>query len=250
LGGYELIGLGTIVNTAAIILGGVSGTFIKSGLPQRYKNIIMQAIGLSVLVVGVSGALQGMYKITNEGTISREYITVMIFSLVIGSIIGEFINIEEKLDRMGLWFQKRFIKGDSTFAQGFVTASLIYCVGAMAIVGSLEDGLIGNTNTLFAKSILDGVSAIVFAATMGIGVAFSALPVLIYQGSITLLAGFIKPWLTAEVISQMTLVGSILIMGIGLTMLEIKKIKVGNMLPAIFLPFIFYISQKLFDIIF
>jgi uncharacterized protein len=250
LGGYELIGLGTIVNTAAIILGGVSGTFIKSGLPQRYKNIIMQAIGLSVLVVGVSGALQGMYKITNEGTISREYITVMIFSLVIGSIIGEFINIEEKLDRMGLWFQKRFIKGDSTFAQGFVTASLIYCVGAMAIVGSLEDGLIGNTNTLFAKSILDGVSAIVFAATMGIGVAFSALPVLIYQGSITLLAGFIKPWLTAEVISQMSLVGSILIMGIGLTMLEIKKIKVGNMLPAIFLPFIFYISQKLFDIIF
>jgi uncharacterized protein len=250
LGGYELIGLGTIVNTAAIILGGVSGTFIKSGLPQRYKNIIMQAIGLSVLVVGVSGALQGMYKITNEGTISREYITVMIFSLVIGSIIGEFINIEEKLDKMGLWFQKRFIKGDSTFAQGFVTASLIYCVGAMAIVGSLEDGLIGNTNTLFAKSILDGVSAIVFAATMGIGVAFSALPVLIYQGSITLLAGFIKPWLTAEVISQMSLVGSILIMGIGLTMLEIKKIKVGNMLPAIFLPFIFYISQKLFDIIF
>jgi uncharacterized protein len=250
LGGYELIGLGTIVNTAAIILGGVSGTFIKSGLPQRYKNIIMQAIGLSVLVVGVSGALQGMYKITNEGTISREYITVMIFSLVIGSIIGEFINIEEKLDNMGLWFQKRFIKGDSTFAQGFVTASLIYCVGAMAIVGSLEDGLIGNTNTLFAKSILDGVSAIVFAATMGIGVAFSALPVLIYQGSITLLAGFIKPWLTAEVISQMSLVGSILIMGIGLTMLEIKKIKVGNMLPAIFLPFIFYISQKLFDIIF
>jgi uncharacterized protein len=250
LGGYELIGLGTIVNTAAIILGGVSGTFIKSGLPQRYKNIIMQAIGLSVLVVGVSGALQGMYKITSEGTISREYITVMIFSLVIGSIIGEFINIEEKLDNMGLWFQKRFIKGDSTFAQGFVTASLIYCVGAMAIVGSLEDGLIGNTNTLFAKSILDGVSAIVFAATMGIGVAFSAIPVLIYQGSITLLAGFIKPWLTADVISQMSLVGSILIMGIGLTMLEIKKIKVGNMLPAIFLPFIFYISQKLFDIIF
>lgn len=245
-----MIGLGTIVNTAAIILGGVSGTFIKSGLPQRYKNIIMQAIGLSVLVVGISGALQGMYKITNEGTISREYITVMIFSLVIGSIIGEFINIEEKLDKMSLWFQKRFIKGESTFAQGFVTASLIYCVGAMAIVGSLEDGLIGNTNTLFAKSILDGVSAIVFAATMGIGVAFSALPVLIYQGSITLLSGFIKPWLTADVISQMSLVGSILIMGIGLTMLEIKKIKVGNMLPAIFLPFIFYISQKLFDIIF
>lgn len=245
-----MIGLGTIVNTAAIILGGASGTVIKSGLPQRYKNIIMQAIGLSVLVVGVSGALQGMYRITKEGTISREFITIMIFSLVIGGLIGEFVNIEEKLDKVGLWFQNRFIKGDSTFAQGFVTASLIYCVGAMAIVGSLEDGLMGNTNTLFAKSILDGVSAIVFAATMGIGVTFSAIPVLIYQGSITLLAGFVKPWLTADVISQMSLVGSILIMGIGLTMLEIKKIKVGNMLPAIFLPFIFYIGQKLFEVIF
>lgn len=245
-----MIGLGTIVNTVAIILGGVSGTFIKSGLPQRYKNIIMQAIGLSVLVIGISGALQGMYKITNEGSISREYITVMIFSLVIGSLIGEFINIEEKLDRLGLWFQNRFVKGESTFAQGFVTASLIYCVGAMAIVGSLEDGLIGNTNTLFAKSILDGVSAIVFAATMGIGVAFSAIPVFLYQGSITLLAGFIKPWLTPEVISQMSLVGSILIMGIGLTMLEIKKIKVGNMLPAIFLPFIFYLCNLLIDFLF
>ena len=250
LGGHKVIGLGTIVNTAAIVVGGVSGTAIKSGLPQRYKNIIMQAIGLSVLIIGVSGALQGMYKITKEGTISREYITVMIFSLVIGGLIGEFINIEDKLDKMGLWFQKKFIKGESNFAQGFVTASLIYCVGAMAIVGSLEDGLMGNTNTLFAKSILDGVSAIVFAATMGIGVSFSAIPVFVYQGSITLLAGFVKPWLTADVISQMSLVGSLLIMGIGLTMLEIKKIKVGNMLPAIFLPFVFYIFQKLFEIIF
>lgn len=245
-----MVGLGTIVNTAAIIVGGVSGTFIKSGLPQRYKNIIMQAIGLSVLVIGISGALQGMYKIGEDGNLSREYITVMIFSLVIGSIIGELINIEEKLDRLGLWFQNKYVKGENNFAQGFVTASLIYCVGAMAIVGSVEDGLTGNTNTLFAKSILDGVSAIVFAATMGIGVSFSAIPVLVYQGSITLLAGFVKPWLTVAVISQMSLVGSILIMGIGLSMLEIKKIKVGNMLPAIFLPLIFYISQKLFDIIF
>jgi len=245
-----VIGLGTIVNTAAIVTGGILGTVIKSGLPQRYKHIIMQAIGLSVLVVGISGALQGMYKVANDGTISREFITVMIFSLVIGSIIGEFINIEDKLDKMGLWIQKKFIKGESDFAQGFVTASLVYCVGAMAIVGSLEDGLMGNTNTLFAKSILDGVSAIVFAATMGIGVTFSAIPVLVYQGSITLLAGFVKPWLTVGVISQMSLVGSILILGIGLTMLEIKKIKVGNMLPSIFLPFIFYIFQKLLDIIF
>lgn len=245
-----MIGLGTIVNTAAIVLGGMSGTVLKGSIPQRYKNTIMQAIGLSVLIVGVSGALQGMYKVIDDGTISRQFITIMIFSLVLGGIIGELVNIEDKLDWIGLWFQKRFVKGESNFAQGFVTTSLIYCVGAMAIIGSLEDGLTGNTNTLFAKSVLDGISAIVFSATMGISVSFSAIPVFLYQGSITLMSGFVKPWLTSDVISQMSLVGSILIMGIGLSILEIKKIKVGNLLPAIFLPVVFYIIQKVFESIF
>ena len=117
----------------------------------------------------------------------------------------------------------------------------MYCVGAMAIVGSLEDGLTGNTATLFAKAILDGISAVIFAATMGIGVAFSALPVFIYQGTITLMAGFIKPWLTPDVISQTSLVGSILIMAIGINLLDLKRIKVGNLLPAIFIPLIYYV---------
>lgn len=243
-----MIGLGTVVNTAAIIAGGVAGTFIKSGLPERFKKIVMQAIGLAVLLIGVSGTLQGMYKVLDGGKLDRQYTMLMIFSLVIGAIAGEWLNIEDKLEKLGQWFQARFAKGGGNFAEGFVTASLIYCVGAMAIVGALEDGLTGSTGTLFAKSILDGVSAVVFAATLGPGVAFAALPVLVYQGGITVMASFIEPFLTPEVITQVSLVGSVLILGIGLTMLEIKKIKVGNMLPAILVPFVYYIIKSCWGI--
>ncbi|MCX7708505.1 MAG: DUF554 domain-containing protein [Clostridia bacterium] len=238
-----MIGLGTIVNAVAVIVGGTVGSFIKNGLPERFKTTIIQAIGLSVAIIGISGTLSGITKVVPGDKLDR--IMLMIFSLVIGGLIGELINIEDKLDKMGAWFQRKLVKGESNFAEGFVTASLIYCVGAMAIVGSLEDGLTGSTSTLFAKSILDGVSAVIFAATMGIGVAFSALPVFLYQGSITLLAGFIKPWLTDAVINQMSLVGSVLIMAIGINILEIKKIKVGNLLPSIFVPFVYYIIVKL-----
>ena len=238
-----MTGLGTIVNAAAIIAGGISGSLLRSGLPDRFKETIMQALGLSIILIGISGALQGMYKVTASGRLDREYIMLMIFSLVAGAIIGELLNIEEKLERMGLWIQNRFLKNSGNFAEGFITASLVFCVGAMAIVGALEDGLTGNTGTLFAKSILDGIIAVIFAATLGIGVAFSAIPVFIYQGAITLMAGFIKPWLTDNVISQTSLTGSVLIMAIGLNLLELKRIKVGNLLPAIFIPFIYYLAS-------
>lgn len=241
-----MTGLGTIVNAAAIIAGGTAGSLLKNGLPERYRDTVMQAIGLSVLMIGISGTLQGMFRIATDGSLNREFIMLMIMSLVAGGIAGEFMNIEDKLDRMGNWFQKKFAAGNGGFAEGFVTGSLVYCVGAMAIVGSLEDGLTGNTATLFAKAILDGVSAVIFAATMGIGVAFSALPVFIYQGAITLAAGFIRPWLTPEVIAQTSLVGSILIMAIGMNLLDLKRIKVGNLLPAIFIPLIYYITVTLF----
>ncbi|MDP4093964.1 MAG: DUF554 domain-containing protein [Bacillota bacterium] len=239
-----MIGVGTLVNTAAIIAGGTAGTFIKKGLPERFKNTVMQAIGLSVLIIGISGTLQGIYKITGNGDLDRQYIMTMIISLVVGGVLGELINIEKRLDKLGYWFQNKFSNNSGGFAEGFITASLVYCVGAMAIVGSLEDGLTGNTKTLFAKAILDGISAIVFASTMGFGVVFSAVPVLVYQGSITLLADFIKPWLTDAVIVQMSLVGSILIMGIAITLLDIKKIKVGNLLPSIFMPLVYYLITK------
>ncbi len=232
-------GLGTIVNVIAIIIGGIIGIVLKKGIPERFKTTIMQAIGLAVIIVGISGTLQGVFTVTEQGKLDRNYITGMILCLVIGSLIGEAIKIEEGLDKMAIWFQNRFAGKESNFAKGFVTASLVYVVGAMAIVGSLEDGLYGKIDILLAKSMLDGISAVVFSATLGIGVIFSGLPVLVYQGAITVLAGVLKPLLSDAVVSQMSLVGSVLILAIGFNLLEIKKFKVGNMLPAIFIPLLY-----------
>ncbi len=240
-----MTGLGTVVNAAAIIAGGITGALLRSGLPERFRDTVMQALGLSIIMIGLSGALQGIYVVTASGKLSREYIMLMIFSLVGGAIIGELLNIEDKLEKLGLWIQKKYLKNSGNFAEGFVTASLVFCVGAMAIVGSLEDGLTGDRGTLFAKAVLDGVISVIFAATLGIGVAFSAIPVFLYQGLITLTAGFIKTWLTDSVISQTSLVGSILIIAIGINVLELKRIKVGNLLPAVFIPFVYYLITKI-----
>lgn len=242
-----MIGIGTLVNAIAIITGAVAGSLIRGGLPERIKNIIMQSVGLAVLFIGLSGALQGLFTVAGNG-LERQFVMLMIASMVIGGITGELLQIEAGLEKAGQWFEKKFARSESTFAQGFVTASLVYCVGAMAIVGALEDGLAGNATTLFSKSILDGVTAVIFTAGMGMGVALSALPVLLYQGGITLLAGVLRPFLTATVIQQMSLVGGVLIFAIGLNLLEITRIKVGNLLPAIFIPLFYYILLILFGL--
>jgi uncharacterized membrane protein YqgA involved in biofilm formation len=234
-------GLGTLVNVVVVIAGSIAGALIRKGLPERFKDNILQSIGLAVVMIGISGALQNMFQIAENGSLDRVYIMTLIFSLIIGGIIGEILNIDDKLNNLGEWFRKKIGQDGGSFSEGFVTASLVFCVGAMAIVGSLEDGLMGNPNTLFAKSVLDGVASVIFASTFGIGVALSALPVLVYQGGITLLAAWIKPWLTEPVISQMSLVGSVLIFCIGISMLGIKKFKVGNLLPSIFMPLIYFV---------
>lgn len=241
-----MTGLGTIINTTAIITGGLTGFLLKNGISERFKETIMQAMGLSVLIIGISGTLQGIYIITAAGKLDRVFIMLMIMSLLAGAVIGEFIRIEEKLDAFGNFVRNKYAKNSKNFSEGFITASLLYCVGAMAVVGSLEDGLSGNIATLCAKSVLDGVLSVILGATLGIGVAFSSITVLIYQGTITFLAGFIRPWLTATVISQISLVGSVLIMSIGLNMLGIKRIKVGNMLPAVFIPLLYYLIKNIF----
>ena len=242
-----MIGIGTIVNAIAIIAGAAAGSLIRGGLPERIKSIIMQGVGLAVLFIGLSGALQGLFIVAGNG-LERQYVMLMIASMVIGGIAGELLQIEAGLEKAGQWFEKKFASSERTFAQGFVTASLVYCVGAMAIVGALEDGLVGDATTLFSKSILDGVTAVIFAAGMGMGVALSALPVLVYQGSITLLAGVLRPFLPGTVIQQMSLVGGILIFAIGLNLLKITRIKVGNLLPAIFIPLFYYILLLLFGL--
>lgn len=223
--------LGTIVNTIAIIAGGICGVFLRKGIPEGYKATIMQGLGLSVFIIGLSGALKS------------QDILLMISSIVIGIVLGELAKIEDKLDNVGKWLENKVGKKEGGIAKGFVTASLIYCVGAMAIMGALESGLTGNHEILFAKSLIDGISAVIFASTLGIGVAFSGIAVFIYQGIITLTAAFMKPFLVEAVVTEMSAIGGLLIMGISFNILELKRIKVGNMLPAVFIPIVYYIVQ-------
>ena len=225
--------LGTIVNAVAIIAGSLLGLLFRGGIPKKFSVTMMQAISLAVLLIGFKMALK------------TDAILLVIFSLVIGSLIGEFIDIESRLERLGKRLETRFSKPGSGIAKGFVVASLVFCVGSMAIVGALESGLSGNHQTLFAKSALDGLFSIIFASSFGIGVLFSSVSVFIYQGIITLTSSLMKPFLIPAVINQMSAVGGILIMAIGINLLEIQKIKVGNMLPAIFIPLVYYMMKQL-----
>ncbi len=224
---------GTVVNTLAIIAGSLAGLVVKGGIPKAYMDTVMQAIGLAVILIGLKGALGG------------QDLLLVIFSLAIGGVAGEFLRIEERLEHLGLWLERKLSRAGGDIAKGFVTASLLFCVGSMAIVGSLESGLTGNHQTLFAKSVLDGVSSIVFASTFGFGVMLSAGAVFLYQGLITVTASFIKPFLIPSVVAQMSAVGGLLIMAIGFNILEFKRIKVGNMLPAILIPLIYYMISLL-----
>lgn len=225
--------LGNYVNTIAIIVGCLIGLIVKKGLKDKYKTIVMQGIGLSVLFIGVTTSVGGMLNPKSEPIL-------FIISIVIGGIIGELIGIENALEKLGAYLQKKVGKGEHNIAQGFVTASLIFCVGTMAIIGSLDSGLRDNHNMLFAKSVLDGVTSMILTTTLGIGVIFSAGAVFVYQGAIVLFANFLEPFLTTDVIREMSIVGGILIASIGLNVLEIKKIKTANLLPSIVIPVIFY----------
>ncbi|MGB2783798.1 MAG: DUF554 domain-containing protein [Atribacterota bacterium] len=214
---------GTVVNVAAILLGCSIGFILKSKFPEKIGKIVMQGLGLASLLIGMQMALK------------TDNILLLIFSLVIGGIIGEMMGIEEGLERFGEKVKLKIKNNTDSekFVEGFVTASLLYCVGSMAIMGALKEGLSGNPDILYIKSLMDGVTSIAFTAVMGIGVIFSAIPVFLYQGGITLLARSIKDFFSPEIINEMTAVGGILILGIGFGLLEIKKIKIGNMLPAI-----------------
>ena len=214
---------GTIVNVIAIFLGCLVGFVLKSRFPEKIARVVMQALGLASLLIGAQMALK-----TND-------ILLVIFSLVIGGVIGETIGIEEGLERFGEEVKLKFKSNSNSerFVEGFVTASLLYCVGSMAIMGALKEGLSGNPDILYTKSLMDGVTSLAFTAAMGIGVVFSIIPVFLYQGGITLLSRLIKDFLSPEIINEMTAVGGILILGIGFGLLEIKKIKIGNLLPAI-----------------
>ncbi len=239
---------GTLINAILIIIGALCGLLFKKLLPQRLKDTLLQAVGLIVIFVGIGGAISAAltYK---DGVFGTKDTLLMIIAMVTGTVIGELINIEKQLDRFGSFCQRKLVKGDSksTFAEGFVTSSLIFAVGAMAVVGALDNGIRGDNSTLVAKGVIDCITGMVLASTLGIGVMFSAVPITIYQGSIALLGVYIEPYLTAQVISQMSFTGSILIFAIGVNMFGIIKIKVGNMLPAIFMPIVFDLVMRLYE---
>ncbi|MDR1563626.1 MAG: DUF554 domain-containing protein [Oscillospiraceae bacterium] len=241
---FNAMMLGTLINSGAIALGTGIGLLLKKGIPERMGKTIMQGNGLAVMVIGLAGCLQEVFTL-NNGKLETQNLLLLVFSLFIGGVIGELINIEKRLDSIGAKLKKRIPigTGGEGFVQGFVEASLIYCVGAMAIMGSLSDGLRGDISILLIKSLLDGSTAIIFASTLGIGVGFSILPVLVYQGTITLLAGVVAPYLAPELISQISMVGSALIFAIGINLIRDKKIAVGNLLPAVLVPVGYYFIQ-------
>ncbi|MCQ2437762.1 MAG: DUF554 domain-containing protein [Clostridia bacterium] len=222
--------VGVLVNFVTVVVGGLLGTLLRGGIPQKIRRSVNAGLALCVLLIGMSGAL----KTSN--------VLIVIISIVVGTIIGELIRIDDGLEKLGQAAQNRFAKNDSGFAAGFVNATLLFSVGAMAVVGSLEAGLSGNNDTLIAKAVIDGVSAVIFASSFGIGVVFSAIPLTIYQGGIALMAGVLAPYLTDLLIAEMSAVGSIIIIGLSLNMLEIVKerIRVANMLPAILIPCLYF----------
>ena len=232
-------GLGTIVNVAAVVLAGLLGILLKGGIKQKYQDTLMHVLGISTIFIGVSGTLQEMFVIENN-KISVQGTMLLVISLVLGAFCGEFLAIEDKLEKLGVWLKDKVrAKNDTRFVDGFVNATLVICVGAMAIVGSLKDGLTGDHMTLFVKSALDFVIVMIFASAMGVGALFSALPLGIYQGGITVFAKFISPYLSDAMISDLNLVGSAMIFGIGVNLAFGKKFKVGNFLPGLLVPVIY-----------
>lgn len=238
-----MIGIGTIVNMLAVIVGTSVGLVLRKGLPKKISEIIDMAIGLATIFIGISGAMAGLLVIT-EGNLGTQNSMILISSLILGGILGEIVDIEKRMENLGEWIKKRLIKAeasDDKFVEGFVTSSLVFCVGAMAIVGALNDALLLDPSTLFAKAVLDGVISIVFATSFGFGIYLSAISILVYQGSITALAIYIKPYMTEVLISRMSFVGSALIFCIGINFIFGKKIRTGNLLPAMFIPIILHI---------
>lgn len=228
-----MIGLGTIINTAAVVAGGILGVCFKKGMKQQMQDILMQACGVSVIFIGISGALSKML-VMSDGKIETQGTMMLVLSMVIGSLIGEWLDIEEKMEHIGEKIKAAVkAKNDTKFVDGFVNVSLIICIGAMAIVGSIQDGISGDYSMLAAKAVLDFVIVMIFASTYGIGAAFSGILIFLYQGGITVFAAMFGSFVSDAIINDLSFVGSVLIFCVGINVGFGKRIKVGNMLPAL-----------------
>lgn len=231
--------MGTVINVAAVVFGGILGRFINAGAIKKYEESLMHALGLCTLFIGISGVLSKMLTVTDSG-IETGGTMLMIFSMVLGTLAGELLRIEHHLTNLGERIKKAVgASNDARFVESFMANMLVICIGAMAIIGPLQDGLTGDYSMLAAKAALDCVITLIFASTMGIGAAFAAIPLGIYQGSITLLAHVIEPFLSDALIGDLSFMGSVLITGVGINLLFNRGIRLANMLPAILGP-VFY----------
>ena len=234
-----MIGLGTIINTVAVLAGGLLGLLLKNGVAKKFESILMQALGLATVFVGAGGVLKYML-VVEEGGLNTRGTMLLIFSLVIGALLGQLLDIESKMEVLGVRLKALAkVKNDNRFVEGFVTTSLIICVGAMAIVGAMEDGLTGDCSMLVTKSLLDFVLVVILTSAYGIGSAFSAIPIFIYQGSITLIAALFGSVISDGLIAELSFIGNALIFCVGVNLVWGKKLRVANMLPAVVFAVIF-----------
>lgn len=228
--------MGTLINAALILLGGTIGLVFKKAVSKEMEYSIHKATGVAVLIIGICGVLSAMLKTKADGSISSSGELILVVSLALGTFIGELLKLEERLNKGCKWIESKFKM--SNFATGFITSTMIYCIGAMAIVGAINDGLLGDSSTLITKGIIDGITSVVLAASLGYGVLFSVIPILLYQGGMTLLAGLLENVLVGELLSNICMVGYALVMCIGINFLynSDKQIKTVNMLPALLVP--------------
>lgn len=244
-----MFGLGTIVNALAILIGGLCGLISRSFLKERYQETITKALGFAIIIMALGSTLSQIFvvKVLDtpdglSGSLDTQGTMMMIISLSVGALLGELLNLEQKLERFGKWLRdKTGSQGDSRFIDAFVTASLTVCIGAMAIIGAVQDGISGNHDTLFAKAILDFIIIVIMTASLGKGCIFSAIPVALFQGTITILAKQAAPLMTEAAMSNLSLVGNVLILCVAVNLIWPKTIRVANVLPAIVIAVMFAI---------
>lgn len=238
----SMFGIGTLVNTAAVIAGSGLGLCLHKGLKKELEHALMCGCGVATIFIGIAGTLQGMLKI-QDGGLETKGSMLLIFSMVLGSLLGELIGIEKRMDAVGERLKSLFhAENDNRFVEGFVNTSLIICVGAMAIVGSIQDGLSGDASMLIAKAVLDFVIVVVLASTYGIGVMCSAIAIFVYEGLLTFIARFAGSFIGEALIADLSYVGSALIFCVGINIAFGKKFRVGNMLPALLIPVVYEIA--------
>lgn len=237
---------GTLVNCVAVIAGGSIGLIFKKGIKDSYTESVNKSLGLAILIIGLNGVISNMFSVA-DGKISSSGELLLVVYLVIGTLFGEMLKLEQRFNGFCTKIESKFKAGG--FASGFVNGTVLFCVGAMAIIGSINDGLRGDSSVLFVKSALDFTTAIIFGATLGFGVIFTFIPLLIYQGGITLLAGSLSGILQGDVLTQLCAVGYSIIMAIGINFIFDKKSKTLNMLPSIFLPVVYHYILVLINMI-